>query len=55
MQGRKERDECIIGLWSRENRREEVVVRERERERGGGGGGESLSCFIQLKIIFKSS
>ena len=30
---------------------------ERERERGGGGGGgiESLSCFIQLKIIFKSS
>ena len=27
---------------------------ERERERGGGGG-ESLSCFIQLKIIFKSS
>ena len=25
---------------------------ERERERGGG---ESLSCFIQLKIIFKSS
>ena len=29
--------------------------RKRERERGGGGGGESLSCFIQLKIIFKSS
>ena len=29
--------------------------RKRERERGGGGGGESLSCFIQLKITFKSS
>ena len=29
--------------------------RERERGDGGGGGGESLSCFIQLKIIFKSS
>ena len=29
--------------------------RERERGGGGGGGGESLSCFIQLKIIFKSS
>ena len=38
MQGRKERDKCIIGLWSRENRTEEVVVaRERERERVGGG------------------
>ena len=29
--------------------------RERERGGGGGGGGESLRCFIQLKIIFKSS
>ena len=29
--------------------------RERERGGGGGGGGESLSCFIQLKITFKSS
>ena len=28
---------------------------ESERERERGGGGESLSCFIQLKIIFKSS
>ena len=28
---------------------------ERKREREGCGGGESLSCFIQLKIIFKSS